>query len=427
MAFALLIISLIFSTILAYKYPKITIALTIIFGQIIQYELAPLLGIHDGTLSTEYFNLRLSDPLLFGIIVTITVKLCLGHKLLIRFLITDGLWLSIFILNLAVLVLVSIPLYGINSLGEFRSYYQFLFYVPYTILSINNSHQIKRFFQMLLFLSFIHIITGLLRGAILFDFKFAAYDKWITGYGSLALLYGVYGLYISSRFGVLRIKKFTKGVIALIGIILIIISGTRAVWLAGAMGLGVIIIIDRYPATRAMKILLVFLLTLLAILPLSDYSGYNIIEFITERTTAYTDYQKDPTARWRYHFWIEVLNQIRNDIFVGSGFGKYFDVYIKEYNEIRTTEPHNLYLTIIYHVGIIGILFYLLFIIKIMHSMIINSNKLNVDKYIVVMAILVLVSIHSYGIAYSFAKDFYTWLYIGLGIAAINMHRTGKQ
>jgi hypothetical protein len=34
-------------------------------------------------------------------------------------------------------------------------------------------------------------------------------------------------------------------------------------------------------------------------------------------------------------------------------------------------------------------------------------------------AFLVLISVHAYGIAYSFEKDFFTWCFIGLGLSTL--------
>ena len=71
------IVSSLFSIWLAYFYPVITIILLIIFGQVIQFELAKVIQSFSG-LPVGDFNLRFSDPIILGIIVTLFIKLIIA-------------------------------------------------------------------------------------------------------------------------------------------------------------------------------------------------------------------------------------------------------------------------------------------------------------------------------------------------------------
>jgi len=181
---ALLILGITLSTIIAYKYPKTFIVLTILLGQIIQYELNEVLSINAEKLSFNNITIRLSDPLIFGMAITIFLKFFTHNKLLIKFIKNDGFSFSLFLFFLILLIIRNVNLYNINSFGEFRTYYQFLLFIPYLVISLKNSDDRRIAFILLLALSLLHIFLGVIKGGVLYYFRFEAYNKWLSNFGS---------------------------------------------------------------------------------------------------------------------------------------------------------------------------------------------------------------------------------------------------
>jgi O-antigen ligase len=140
--------------------------------------------------------------------------------------------------------------------------------------------------------------------------------------------------------------------------------------------------------------------------------------FFEKRLAAFFEYESDPTASWRYFFWLSTFEKLKDNILLGHGLGQHFQIYIPEFKETITTSPHNLYLTILFHSGLLGMVFYLFFIMNIFINLK-NALKINNERFIILTSIVVLFIVHFYGIAYSFEKDFFTWMYVGLGISAI--------
>ena len=84
----------------AYNFPPTTITLTILLGQVAQHELAPLIGLTSESLSLGFAQLRLSDPFLLGIVVTLLIRLLGADRSLIRLSTKDGLFLSFLLVYL---------------------------------------------------------------------------------------------------------------------------------------------------------------------------------------------------------------------------------------------------------------------------------------------------------------------------------------
>ena len=415
---ALFIVGITLSSIIAYKFPKTAIVFTILLGQVIQYELEEVLGISSEILSFSYFTIRLSDPLIFGIIITILLKFFTHHKSIIKFIKNDGLFFSLFFFILILQIIRNVNLYGIYSLGEFRTYYQFLFFIPYLVISLEKSNDRRTVFILLIVLSLLHILFGVISGGVLYYFRFEDYNKWLSNYGSLALIYGMFALFLLKSTETYKLNRTITSIIFLIGITIIVISSSRSAWLAGIAGLFILILFGQFKLNNFFSLLLLFPILFYSLVLLFEYSGIDMFIFFEKRLAAFIEYESDPTASWRYYFWLSTFDKIKDNFLLGHGLGQHFQIYIPEYKETITTSPHNLYLTILFHSGLLGMVFYLFFIMNIFINM---KKALTIisERYIILTSIVVLFIVHFYGIAYSFEKDFFTWMYVGLGISVI--------
>lgn len=417
--FPLVLIAGAYITWIAYYYPATTIALVILLGQVMQFELPQLIGLPGEGLSLGFMNLRLSDPLLFGIIAALILRLLADDRSLKRFITKKGIFLSFFLVFLFFQTVRNIGVYAINTLGEFRTYYQFFLLIPYIVVSTKTVEARAKLFKLLMILSLLYFFLGIMRGSILFHFKFAAYDKWLSGFGSLALLYGLYAFYSSVRENVISPSKLLMILINIAGISMIVISSTRAVWLAGVAGLIFLWISGRISLATQFKLIFLIAFIIVILLPLFRFAELNFLEFMQARLLAFTDYQSDVTASWRYNFWLSTIKQIMQKPWVGWGLGMHFSVYVPEYREAFTTSPHNLYLSMLFQIGVVGFLLYIGVVISIIMQFRKASPLIATDRAIITTASLVLLSVHFYGVAYPFEKEFFTWLYIGLALSYI--------
>ncbi len=406
-------------SLVTYYYPITTLCLIVLLGQIIELELAPLLG-----MSTRGFQfgsqwVRLTDPFLAGMLITMAIRLFKEDGLASRFMKGHGTFLILFLVYLFLEVIRNIPSFGMNAPGELRTYYLFILLVPYATLNICSQKDRERLFVALIVIAFSYVLWGLLRAWLIFDFHFAPYEKWMSGFGSLSLLYGMFALYFGHREKLIRLPGIVVYLFYSVGVVMIIVAGTRAVWLAGFVGVVVLWVSSRTSFGKNLRQLLLIPLILLLLIPIFQYSGLGIWEFVSSRLMAFTDFESDPTAVWRFRYWLATIDQIIQHPWFGSGFGKDFGIYIPEFRSIETTSPHNLYLAVIYQVGIFGFAFYVAWVLSFAAQLKKRLASIGVDRAVVSLALIILVTIHAYGMAYSFERCFLPWIFVGLAASVL--------
>ncbi len=417
--FSIGIVVLFLAVYLAYHSPRITIAAIILLGQVLQFEIAPLFGISPEGLDLGAAKVRLSDPLILGVAVTVGIRLLARDLSLMRLMRREGALLFSFLLYLLVHVVANVGTYGISAPGEFRTYFQFLLLVPYAVVSTKTEKERKAVFLILVVLSLSQLLWGGMRGIVIYSMTFSAYDKWLSGFGSLALLYGIVAYAAACREHLVTQGSIRRYSLYIASLGMIVIAGARAVWFSGVCILLFLALRTRFSARNVVKGAVLVFLAGVVIYPIFLEAGLAPVEFLSERMLAFTDFTSDPTAAWRYTYWLASLEEVFKRPWLGHGFGLHFNVYVPQFGEIITTSPHNLYLSILYQSGIIGLLLYLIWIVQLFVRMMKSRVSGNADRAILGTALLVLVSVHAYGVAYAFEKDFFTWTYVGLGISSM--------
>ncbi len=414
------------SLLLAYNFPQTTIVLTVLLGQVAQFELAPLLGLSPEGVALGPVNIRLSDLFVFGMTSSVVIRLAARDSSLVHFIRGEGAFLFLFILYLLFHVAMNVGHFGVSAPGEFRTYYQFLLFVPYVVMSTRLSAQRRSLFKLLIGLSVAHIVWGVLRGSVLYGLTFSAYEKWLSGFGSLAVLYGVFAFAAACRHGVVTPGRVQKAFIYAGSIAMLLISGARAVWFAGVCSGAVLLLQGRITWKQIIGGTAVGGIAIAVTYPLFLLSGLDPVDFTFARLVAFTDFSADPTAAWRYTFWLSTLEEILKSPWFGNGLGLHFDIYVAEFREILTTSPHNLYLSILFHAGLVGLVTYAFWVVAVGIRLKKARPLIEADKAIVSTGFLVLIAVHAYGIAYSFEKDFFTWLFLGLAVSAC-LHSPSDQ
>ncbi len=406
-------------TIIAYRHPYLTIVLVFLLGQIMGQEAQVLLPESLRQPALGPLKLRYFDPILLGIVCAIGLKLLQRDKKLEQFLLKDYPFWTLFLGWLTIEIVRSLGTYNIiNVLGEFRTYYQYMFLIPYIVVFFKTEDEQWRLFKLLMFLSLIFIFIGIIRGSILYSFRFGSYNKWLTSNANLALLMGITALYFGRKYRLVTLRNTVVSFLFMAFIFITLINSVRSVWLATIVAF-LVLIFTRQISFKSYIIVGIFgIIVLATVFYVFEIQDKNIFYFIKTRSMAFTDYQKDPTANWRYLLWLESFKQIIQKLFIGKGLGYHFNLYLSRGVRI-TTSPHNLYISIAYQLGTVGLLLYIGFISQ-LFLQIRKTLKMQISlrpRVIVLTAFVILLSSSFYYIAYTF--EYFTWLYVGLGIAVI--------
>jgi O-antigen ligase len=422
---AILILSV--SVYLAYNYPALTVILIITLSLIAE-NLKHIHPIFSPVVEMETFNLRLWDPLIFGIVITLFLKFFLDSNCLKQAFLRYYPLLAMLFILLVTQLFRTIGVYGINAAGELRTYYSYLLMVPYLTVFMKTPNQRFQMLKVLVLLSFSLILVALFRG--LSGSEAVLNVRFISASGALAVLYGLIALFVMKNRGLWKASALWFVLTSIVAVVLIIFTGHRSVWLATVTALITLYFLREIKFTRLVQVGLIGLLAgMVAYFALFSV-GHNPVEFIETRLLAFINPEQDPTAYWRYSLWIASLEGIRQNTWLGNGLGKHFQL-IGPGGELITTSPHNLYVSIPFQIGIPGLLLYLGFIAVFFIQLVLlrrNQLLLVTDKVISSLGITILAASHAYYVAYTMELDWMTWAYAGLAASAVvNRDRGGSN
>ena len=123
--------------------------------------------------------------------------------------------------------------------------------------------------------------------------------------------------------------------------------------------------------------------------------------------------------------WKEAVKDIKQNPLIGVGLGTHFNFVIGPYDELVTTSPHNLYITMPFQIGIPGLLAYLGFVGMLFYRF--NTNRresllIPLDRALLTMGAVILVSMCAFYIAYTTEFGCISWAYLGLSASVfVNM------
>ena len=406
----------------AYRYPAFMIAVWMFSTQIMvelivwDYDkyFEPSLNIGGG------IDMLYGDPILFGIIMAMFLKLASGDQRARTTLYREiSIW-SIFMLWMVFELVRSFAMFGpVNALGEFRTYFREIVIIPYVIMFIRTRGEQWRAFQILLWSMLFLILVGFFRGGYVHKFRFAAYAKWLYQHGSLGLLWGTLALYLMHQFGYWRRGNVLFGIIIASSLGLTLIASHRSVWLAAFIAVIMLLFMGYFKFSNLVKMGVAFFIAALTINFV--YSEIDLVDFIQERLVALTDPTEDQTANWRYLVWQDALEQSKAFILEGKGLGNYFSTRLPN-GMVVEVMLHNQYIQLIYQVGVIGLVLYLGFLIQ-MYRRLSKTYRETSDPFYRMIALLnmvIIVSVSAYYVAYEYEP--FTWLFVGLGLSVSLSH-----
>ena len=412
---------------IAYRLPSVMILLWMFSTQIMvemivwdydkYYE--PSLSIGGGV------DMLYGDPILFGIIAAMMLKLFAGDQRAKNALFKEvSIW-SVFMLWMIFELVRSFAMFGaVNALGEFRTYFREILIIPYVMIFFRTRKEQWRAFQILLWSMLFLIPIGFFRGGFVHNFRFEAYAKWLYQHGSLGLLWGTLALYLTHKFGFWKRGNILFAILIAASLGLTVIASHRSVWLAAFISVLMLVFMGYFKMSNIIK--MGGALFIAALIINFTYSEIDLVGFVQERLIALTDPTEDETANWRYLVWQDALEQSKAFILEGKGLGNYFTTRLPN-GAVVEVMLHNQYIQLIYQVGVIGLLLYLGFLFQ-MYSRLRKTYKETGDPFYRMLTLLnmvIIVAVSAYYVAYEYEP--FTWLFVGLGLSATLSHYEQKS
>ena len=436
---SLLSISIVLSTLVAYRYPIVPIIahfLVFIFP-------AVLMKCFDDvrTWKIMFAGININDILLGIMIVAIVLRI--GAAFTSTLLskkqpntIDFKLWLLIisFCLWFVYEIFRNFDIYGLSAAGEFRNHYLVLAVPVYVALFFDSAQRRRTLFKTtLLFCLVIPLLcipfVGETKG-----WSIGVNSRFFPADISLGILQGLFFCFLSNKYGYTKFPPLFQGAATLVAILIILLDTHRSVWFSGIIMVIAFIGFDKKSMLPSFnKILgygfLCLTVGLIASAIITSMLDKDLLEFITERSRDMFifDDNFDSTLVWRMQRWNMEMEKIIEFPIAGLGFGGYWG---KE--TILGTDgvsPHNLYVQLLVKLGFAGLLLYLAVVARIFQRIyqaiaLIKNN--NYPEFILlIIGMIALIGSHTYYLAYSF--DSYSFFFIGLGMAAVRAIPPGTR
>ena len=410
---------------ISFRFPLLTVFLLITFAVLPTiFQMVP-------NYSEEWtrvgFGIRIQDVVMVSMVGAVFLKVIFRGKNLSErnnlslsvYIILFGLWISFEIVR-------NISLYGLSAPGEFRYRYLILSAPLYIAIFFSSAEQRRKLLKLLIASSlFVPIMSVPIIGQIK-GWSIGPEARFFSASISIGLLYGLLAIVLGEKYRIIKINEILYWFIFVISGLMIIIDSHRSVWIATVTVVVVLFWIKEINYSKRMNRTLLAILSIIIILTLTNQillskTETNLIGYLSGRTSDLLklDESYNNTASWRVAQWKEQMTKFIASPIIGEGFGSYWGL-----SGIRGdlgVSPHNLYVQTLVKIGAVGMLLYLIIIMKIFFNLNrrIANKKFNNDPQfsILVIGFVILVASHVFYMAYSF--EYYSLLYIGLGVACL--------
>jgi len=373
------------------------------------------------------FGIRIEDVVLVSMLGAVFLKVIFRAK---SSYLQDNLSLSVYIILFGLWILFEIirnvGIYGLSAPGEFRYRYLILSVPLYITLFFSSTEKRKKLLKLLIVSSlFFPImcvpIIGKLKG-----WSIGPDARFFSASISLGLLYGLLALSLGKKYRIIKIKEILYWLIFVISGLMIIIDSHRSVWIATVTVVVVLFWIKEINYSKRMNRTLLAILSIIIILTLTNQiliskTETNLIDYLAGRTSALLklDESYNNTASWRVAQWKEQMTKFIASPIIGEGFGSYWG-----FSGIKGdlgVSPHNLYIQTLVKLGSVGLVFYLMIVVKIFFKFKHTATKYKIKDDpglpLLILGLVVLIASHVFYMAYSF--EYYSFLFIGLGVASL--------
>ena len=409
----------------AFRFPLFTVSLLLIFA-VLPKIFAMLPDYSEQWLSIG-FGIRIEDVVLVSMLSAAILKVILSNR---KKIIQNNLGVSVYIfffgLWISFEIARNVSVYGLSAPGEFRYRYLILSAPLYITVFFSSSERRKRLLKLLiassLFFPIMCIpIIGQIKG-----WSIGPESRFFHASISLGLIYGLIALSLSKEYNLIRINTVLCWFLFISLGFLTIIDSHRSVWLA-SVAAGVTLFWTKKMNYKTMLnhaliitvsgLIVFFLAQQVIMISLKT----NLVDFVTERASEIfkIDESYKNNVSWRMVQWKTQMFKFYASPIVGEGFGGYWGG-----SGLRGdlgVQPHNLYVQTLVKLGIVGMLFYTIIIVKLFLEFISSLKKYKVkgdtDMPVLILGIVTLITSHVFYVAYSF--EYYSLLFFGLGVSSL--------
>jgi O-antigen ligase len=264
------------------------------------------------------------------------------------------------------------------------------------------------------------IPVALVRGWLLHGLAVGPETRWLSAAANLALLLaGVWCIQLA-RAGILRVSALGLAALMSSFVILTIANGHRSVWLATVASILGFVLFARPSPRAVIRMGLITVATIIVAVGFAQLADLSISQYFTERVTAFTDFAEDPNASWRVFLWLQALDRLRAQPIIGLGFGEHFG-FVGPAGDLITTSPHNFYVTLAYHAGLVGLVLFLTFVLRLIRRLLVERKHSShpAERIVFETQVVTLAAVLAYFIAYP--AEFSTWLFSGLILSYLQL------
>ena len=411
---------------LAYVFPTATIVLAVVTGVLVPRELLHLAPNLLGYREVGGLLLRHSDPILFGVLVAVALGMYTKRRSWTRFLTSYPAFGFLFLVFAIQVARGALSGETASTFGEWRTYYGHFLLVPYIAIFFHSRQKQRELFLVLMLFGVVFLVSALLQGWFLAGFSYQPAMRWLTAPSNLVLLNTLVALMISVRHRLLPFSPSRANLLIAGFVFVTLLNSHRSVWLASLASVALLVLLRQVPLAQQVRVAVLSLLAV-GVVAIALYGDdQDLPAFVQTRSLAFTSFEEDSTARWRYHLWAEAVSRIRSQPIWGLGLGSHFQL-VGIAGDAITTSPHNAYITLAFHAGLVGLGMYLWFFAQLVLGFAASLRRASdpQDTVIVLTALVVLIASHVFYVA--FRLDLFSWLFIGLGVAVSTSEKRRRQ
>jgi hypothetical protein len=405
----------------AYRCPVLSIAAVVLLSALsFVFLMTPWLGVSTASVFNVPIQALPLLPLACAVLLRAAV-LAVGSERapLPRFLPLAITFAGVLAALMLVAVVRGYVTYSLSALREFTVGYLGLIIVPYVALFLRSSRDIMRVFKAVALVGVVVPfallpIVGQLKG-----WDIGPQSRYYPSVTHMGIMYSLVAAYLLQARH--RSWRHLLAVVTVPAAVLIVVDSHRSAWLGVAVSLIVLIAARRIRLERVWKWGAIAILVVVFCGVALAMSGKDPVGFVASRAAAFIDPAADVTASWRLSIWRSAVEQSRQHLVLGQGFGSYFDFQLTG-GRVVTVEPHNFYVQVFLKLGIAGLLAYLGAAAALLATLtsawrrMRAANDLTLEP-VVLMGVVAACASLAYGLVYAF--DAYSLLFVGLALAAV--------
>src|SRR3990170_2770006 len=189
-------------------------------------------------------------------------------------------------------ILRNVKEYGLSAPGEFRYRYFILVLPLYINLFFSSVEERKKLFKVLIFFSILFTLACIPIIGILKGWSIGPESRFLPSSISLGLVYGLVAIFLGKKYGLLKLSSVYLWIISIPVGIVILIDSHRSVWLALLVLLLSLILLKEIRFGKVLSWSIPSILIGLVIWIVASSFGFNMIEYITTRGSAFINPQE---------------------------------------------------------------------------------------------------------------------------------------